>query len=94
MAEWCHDWKTADSSETWYNIAREKQQKKKNFNLIVTSCAQRLSVAVSGKAQTFMRLGPNEIVPFNKNDVTLEWIKQACMTDWVKKWATDSFTMY
>ena len=41
---------------------------------------QRLSSAVEGKAQKYSRIGPREFIPYKKSDLTLEGIKDACLT--------------
>ena len=41
---------------------------------------QRLSSAVEGKAQKYSRIGPREFIPYKKSDLTLEGIKDGCLT--------------
>ncbi len=41
---------------------------------------QRLSAEVSGKAQKYTRVGAREFVPFEYDEVTVENIKQACLS--------------
>ena len=88
MAERFHFWKKLRNQEK--NARRTPQEKhKKETKFQLSSdylCVQRLSAAVSGKAQKFSRVGPCEFVPFNrKDDATLESIKQACMVHWSNK---------
>ena len=39
---------------------------------------QRLSTFVSGKAQKYARVGPREFVPYQKEDITFNSIKESC----------------
>ncbi len=41
---------------------------------------QRLSLSVEGKAEKYSRIGPCEFIPYKKSDITLEGIKDACLT--------------
>lgn len=48
--------------------------------------AEHLSTEVSGKAQKYMRIGPQEFVPFDKSlEMTIENIKIACERYFIPK---------
>lgn len=46
---------------------------------------QRLSSSVEGKAQKYSRIGPREFIPYKNSDITLDGIKQACLTHFENK---------
>ena len=56
--------------------AESPSPKLRRYELVV----QRLSAAVSGKAQKCSRIGPREFVPYLKDDLTVRGIKDACLS--------------
>ena len=63
------------------NAKNAKKPKLQSDELIV----QRLSSSVEGKAQKYSRIGPREFIPYKKSDITLEGIKDACLTHFQSK---------
>ena len=50
---------------------------------------QRLSTFVSGKAQKYARAGPREFVPYQKEDITFDSIKEACKEHFASRMDSD-----
>ena len=46
---------------------------------------QRLSLSAEGKAQKYSRIGPRDFIPYKSSVITIDGIKQACLTHFQSK---------
>ena len=76
------DWKAFANKQKQRRTGKDKKKGEANKDELVV---QRMSSEVSGKQQKYTRVGAQEYVPFQYDELSIQNIKNACRTDLVHR---------